>query len=196
MAARKRFDPDDALDEAVGLFWAKGYEATSAQDLVDAMGINRGSLYATFGGKRDLYIRALERYLARDRAKLSDALDQEGPLRDVLATLFARYAEQLSADPQRRGCFMANACADLTPDDDDVAAVLTEELRAQEAIVARAIRAARRRGEPVADSPNADLAAYLVSMLLGARVTARTTGDRRHLNRVLTIALGAVFTEE
>jgi TetR/AcrR family transcriptional repressor of nem operon len=64
--AVKRFDPDAALARARDVFWAKGYAGTSAQDLVDAMGINRGSLYGTFGSKRLLYERALDLYLERD----------------------------------------------------------------------------------------------------------------------------------
>jgi TetR/AcrR family transcriptional repressor of nem operon len=62
MARHKAFDQEDVLDKAVAVFWAKGYEATSMQDLVDAMGIQRGSLYATFGSKQQLFLQSLERY--------------------------------------------------------------------------------------------------------------------------------------
>ena len=62
MPWEKQFDPDTALDKAMQAFWAHGYDATSIQDLVDCMGINRGSMYATFGDKRSLFIQALNRY--------------------------------------------------------------------------------------------------------------------------------------
>lgn len=62
MARPKTFDHDQVLDRAVELFWRKGYEATSIQDLVEAMGIQRGSLYAAFGSKQDLFLAVLDRY--------------------------------------------------------------------------------------------------------------------------------------
>jgi TetR/AcrR family transcriptional repressor of nem operon len=62
MARAKAFNEDDVLDKAVEVFWAKGYEATSMQDLVNAMGIQRGSLYAAFGSKQQLFLRSLDRY--------------------------------------------------------------------------------------------------------------------------------------
>ena len=66
MARHKEFDPDVALDRALELFWERGYEATSMADLVDHLGIGRASLYATFGSKHELYLKALDRYLLKE----------------------------------------------------------------------------------------------------------------------------------
>lgn len=190
----RRFDPDHALAQAMDLFWAKGYEATSAQDLVEAMGISRGSLYATFGSKRQLYLQALERYLTRDRAKLGTALAGAGEdLHAALTGLLTLYAAQLAADPERRGCFMANACAELTTRDTDVANRLAAELRIQEGMLADALLAARRRGEHIAAGDEHQLAAYLMSAILGARIIAKATPDGDHLAAILTLALNAVL---
>jgi len=74
----KNFDVDRTLDKAMRLFWAHGYEATSMQDLVDGMGINRGSIYSTYGDKRQLFLAALNRYDVECRKSLLESLDQHG----------------------------------------------------------------------------------------------------------------------
>ncbi|MGD9697206.1 MAG: TetR/AcrR family transcriptional regulator [Thermoleophilia bacterium] len=188
----KRFDPDEALARACDAFWAKGYEGTSAQDLVDAMGINRGSLYATFGNKRRLYELALDLYLERDRATLAKTLDGEPPLRAILAQLLGRYADQLAADPERRGCFFANACAELSPDDAPLAARLTAELDAQRGLFEDAFRAARDRGEPLASRDEVQLAGFVVGALQGMRLVGKVTGDRDRLESIITLTLDAI----
>ena len=76
MPWKKQFDTDEALAKAMNAFWARGYEATSVQDLVACMGINRGSLYATFGDNRQLFIQALRRYDAQHREAWVAALEK------------------------------------------------------------------------------------------------------------------------
>ena len=171
------------------VFWARGYEGTSAQDLVDAMGINRGSLYATFGSKRELYLRALERYLERDRGILADALAGDRPVRESLGRLLRGYADQLVADPLRRGCFLVNACAELTPGDPELSGRVSEEIAAQQALLEDALRAARARGELGPDRDPAALAAYLVGLVQGLRVVGKATGDRDRLERIIELGL-------
>jgi TetR/AcrR family transcriptional repressor of nem operon len=106
MARTKEFDPDAAVDAAMRLFWARGYEATSIGDLVGALGIGRQSLYATFGNKQNLYALALDRYREINAALLLESLTEEGPLLPKLHGLLRAVADDALADPDRRGCFM------------------------------------------------------------------------------------------
>ena len=84
MPWEKTFDTDEVLGKAMQAFWARGYEATSIQDLLDTMGLNRGSLYATFGDKRSLFIRALRHYDAVHRRAWVVALAQRGSPREAI----------------------------------------------------------------------------------------------------------------
>ena len=105
MARHKEFDQDIALDKAMTLFWQKGYEATSIQDLVDHMGIGRRSLYDTFNSKHDLFIAALDRY--RDIAKESILTPGE-PLispKAVIQEIFEGIVSEALVDRNRKGCF-------------------------------------------------------------------------------------------
>lgn len=79
MARTKEFDPDAALQSALELFWRRGYEATSMADLVEHLGIGRASIYATFGNKHELYLKALDRYGESRDPALLDALSKPGP---------------------------------------------------------------------------------------------------------------------
>lgn len=93
MARPKEFDPNEALERAMLLFWEKGFQATSMRDLVQAMGINRGSLYDTFGSKEELYQAAIDRYCDEQTAGMIDMLSAPGEPKDVLERVFQRALE-------------------------------------------------------------------------------------------------------
>jgi len=108
-----KFDINTAIDRATDIFWAKGYKATSLKDLLDAMKINKGSFYNTFGSKKSLFSKALEKYDVEHRRKtLSNLRALNAPL-DAIPRLFDFIIEQSSADPDKKGCFIINTAMDL-----------------------------------------------------------------------------------
>src|SRR5438094_9975113 len=104
MAGKKSFLPEQVLDKAMGLFWKKGYEGTSIEDLVGGMGLGRGSLYDTFGDKHALYLAALSRYIAKNGRQFTALPQQTGPLSEILERFFQAEIEELLSDPACRGC--------------------------------------------------------------------------------------------
>ena len=105
MPRPKSFDVDDALDRAVDLFWVNGYAATSMEDLVNHLGINRGSLYSTFGSKQELYELALERYLSTGQDRFAEMVtDSAVPLREAINGLLHSSAKRTD----HRGCLLVN----------------------------------------------------------------------------------------
>src|SRR3954464_11387329 len=109
MARPKEFDREEALNRAMEVFWSRGYEAASVGELVKRMGINRQSLYDTFGDKHSLYLQALDRYREVEGAKLFELLERPGPVKRALRHLFRSVVERSLDDEERRGCFMGNA---------------------------------------------------------------------------------------
>ncbi|TXL21394.1 hypothetical protein BMR06_00995 [Methylococcaceae bacterium HT5] len=102
MARSKAFNEEEVLDKAVAVFWAKGYEATSMQDLVEAMGIQRGSLYATFGSKQQLFLQSLERYGKVVVKQFLDILESKPSAIESIELFFAQLVEHLlTAGPLR-----------------------------------------------------------------------------------------------
>ncbi|WP_019633632.1 TetR/AcrR family transcriptional regulator [Actinomadura atramentaria] len=177
MARTKEFDPDAALDAALELFWERGYEATSMADLVARLGIGRASLYATFGGKHDLFLRALERY--RDRADPVESLARPGPALPAVRALLASYVAADLAD--RRGCMVVNTAVELAPRDAAAARRVAAAWDGLEAALAAALVRARAQGEIPADRDPRALARFLLVVAQGLRVVGRADADPRRL---------------
>ncbi len=187
----KRFDPDQALDAALQVFWSRGYEQTSAQDLVEAMGINRGSWYATFGSKAELYRLALERYCRTELDLWQRELARPVPLVQALRSVLQRNVAQLAADPARRGCMLANAAADVRPGTAGATQVRTA-LEDLHALLARAVDHARARGELSPDADPEAVAAFLVVAVQGLRVVGKTSPDPARLSAAIDSALSVL----
>src|ERR1700674_2814563 len=113
MARHKEFDREEALQKAMEVFWARGYEAASIQDLVRHMGINRQSLYDTFGDKHALYLQALDRYRRVEGRRLIELLERPGSVKKCMRQVFGEVVEKALCDRERRGCLMGNATSEL-----------------------------------------------------------------------------------
>lgn len=190
MARTKEFDPDAALQAALELFWSRGYEATSMADLVEHLGIGRASIYATFGNKRDLYLKALDRYgETRDPALLRD-LSQPGPALPAVRALVRRFAGE-AADPTRRlnGCFVTNTATELAPH--DTAAAHRVELSWQhiETPLHSALVRAQAQGELPEDRDPRALARMLLVLLQGLRVVGKASSDPARVREAAEQAL-------
>ena len=174
MPWEKRFDSEAVLDKAMQAFWSRGYEATSMQDLVDCMGINRGSLYATFGDKRSLFIQALRRYDTRERGAWVAALAAaKSPRESILAAFDGAVAAALDQG-SRDGCLLVNTALELSPHDDEIAGIVAQGLAEMEAFFRGRIEAGQRAGE-IPDTVEAGEAARaLLGLFIGLRVLSRS----------------------
>jgi len=112
MARPRAFDPDKALEDIMNLFWERGYEATSLQDIEAATGLNKQSLYRAFGDKRAMYLAALDLYEAREVAAGAEQLRLPGTAQERVARLFGHAIAKVTEDGDRRGCFLCNAGID------------------------------------------------------------------------------------
>jgi len=120
----KQFDQDEVLGKALHLFWEKGYEAASMQELVNAMGINRASMYQTYGNKYELYVASIDRYIENSVAMLKQTLDDPGSTLENLRGLF-QLLVMGSLDGEMQGCFLNNTAIELGPHD----ATMAEKVR-------------------------------------------------------------------
>ena len=192
MARTKEFDPDAALAAATQLFTARGYEGTSVDDLVTGLGVARGSLYATFGNKHALYLRALDRYQREQAAGLVEALRGPGPLRPKLRRLFdAMVADSLDG-PDRAGCFLVNATTERAGCDAAVARRVADNAAHLEATLRAAVEGAQAAGEVPAVKNARALARFLSMTLQGIRVAAKATPDRAVLADMVAVTLAAL----
>ena len=194
MARPRTFDEETVLDRALDVFWAQGYAATSVQDLVDAMEINRASLYNTFGGKHALYMAALRRYEERWTTKLLETLDGADDALGGLRALLESVADDAADCPKRGSCLLTNAATELGHRDADTAEQVTATFQHMEDALAKTVERGQTAGDIPAEADARALARFLLNGLQGLRVLARTRPDRDALQDIVDTLLAAVRT--
>jgi TetR/AcrR family transcriptional repressor of nem operon len=170
MPRPKEFNPDDAIEKAMQVFWHKGYEATSMEDLLEAMNLNRGSLYGTFGDKRQLFLKVIDRYCHGFVGEKFALLDQPGSALPTLRRFIDGMIEGALADPQRRGCLIANTVMELSPHEEEIAGRLRQALKTAEDTFFRVLVRAKQQGELSDHKDPRTLARFLTTMMQGAIV--------------------------
>jgi TetR/AcrR family transcriptional repressor of nem operon len=193
MARPREFDADEALERATRLFWTKGFEQTSLDELCAATGLGRSSLYAAFGDKRALYLRALGRYEERSAARITAALADK-PIREGLAAFLGALIDDIVAGPGRRGCFIGNCAAELARLDRTAAVQVRASLERIEATFREALVHARSRGELARDADVAALARFFTAGIQGLRLVGKTNPDRATLEDIGGVMLRCLDT--
>lgn len=189
MARPREFDADAALDRAMEMFWSKGYEATSLDDLCEVTGLSRSSLYATFGSKRNLLLRSVDRYVEQRTPNIAEILAQPLPIHDAFAALARRFIDQIVSGPGRRGCFLGNCAAELPRSDRAALARVREGLESTEATFRDALVRARARAELPSGADVDALARFLMAGFQGLRLVGKVNPDRAVLEDIATTML-------
>lgn len=186
------FDPDAALDAALEVFWRCGYEATSMQDLLGAMGLSKSSFYQTFGSKQALFERSIERYSDRLTAELAAGLARSKSAKRFIAATLQAIAEEARDAGKPRGCFVMNTAAEFGQSDRDVARRVRKGVDGFRGVFLAAIRKGIDEGEiRVAHRPEA-LADYIVSSISGLRTMVKAGADAKKVKRVVDVVMGVL----
>ncbi|WP_232376253.1 TetR/AcrR family transcriptional regulator [Amycolatopsis aidingensis] len=189
MPRTKSFEPDTAVDLAMEVFWTKGYANTSPQDLVDAIGIGRGSLYNAFHSKHELYQLALRRYHERETDRLIKILDGAGSPTARVRSALTLVLEAARADEQRRGCMATNAAVEFGDRDEAVNHLVRRSFERQQAAMRSTIEEGQRAGEFAADLDPTCTARYLLTVTNGIRVLAKAEPDTGQPTDLVELAL-------
>lgn len=186
----RAFDPDAALDRARSVFWNKGYAATSLDDLTEATGLARPSLYGAFGDKRALYLATLERSRTESVGRLVEALSRDAPLAEVLDFVFATAAATyVEGEAGQRGCFLIGTAVTEAVDGADARQILARALGEMDAAFLEHFRRAAEAGEFAKHADLPGLARLATATLNAMAVRARAGADEEALR-----ALGRSFT--
>jgi TetR/AcrR family transcriptional repressor of nem operon len=190
MAGRpKIFDEQEVVDKAVNVFWTKGYETASADELLEAMGIGKGSFYLAFkGGKKELYEKSLRQYSDRfNKQFLHDISISEDPIQ-----LIREFFMALADDPkskQMKGCYIGNALVQLSDGDADTKLIAAGLLSGMEDIFTTVIRKAQEQKKLKNKAKPEVLGKYLINLWNGVNVTRRSNPGDQHLREVLEMSL-------
>ncbi|MEM7029569.1 MAG: TetR/AcrR family transcriptional regulator [Chloroflexota bacterium] len=189
MARTKEFDQTKALDKAMELFWQKGYEATSIQDLVEHLGIGRRSLYDTFKSKHDLFVATLDRYTELNDDPMPSPLEEVVTPKESIRQMFEQIIDDSIEDKTRSGCFLVNSAVELAGQDDAVTVRAREACQRFEYKFHKLLSQAQGIGELDMKHDLPALAQYLTNAIFGIRVMAKMNPDRKALNNVMNLTL-------
>jgi len=193
MAPRNRqFDPDAALEKAMAVFWHKGYEAASVQDLVDAMGINRFSLYDAFGDKHRLFIAACRLYQSKmEELRLCALEESQGGLASI-REFFYDAIDTFDQPGELHGCLMTQSILELADHDEELRDTAKVFLARLETALYKALQCAKRKGQLRPIRSLRESAACLVTFAQGLSVMGKAYRDTKKLRRVTNLTLAGM----
>ncbi|MEM9362453.1 MAG: TetR/AcrR family transcriptional regulator [Bacteroidota bacterium] len=192
MPRTKQFDEKEVLNKAVELFWKKGFHATSMQDLVSHLGINRASLYDTFGGKEELFKKAFQEYRNSSSDTVKRLLTGESSVKVGFEKLFDFAIQETVNDESRKGCFVVNTTTELIPGDESIQSILCENLENGAEMFASVIQDGIDRGE-IDGSKNAkDIGLMLFTFYNGFRVVSKIDANPENLQSMVATALSVL----
>ena len=175
MPWEKQYNETEVLDRAMHAFWARGYADTSIGDLVEATGINRGSLYAAYSDKRSLFIAALRHYDKLHRHAFLARFAQDHAPEDAIIALFDAAASAVESTQKPAGCLLINTAIELSPHDEEIAGLIQASFDEVERFFREMIESAKRNR--TMSQPAGETAKALLGLFLGLRVLARSNAD-------------------
>jgi TetR/AcrR family transcriptional regulator, copper-responsive repressor len=189
----RAYDPEAALERALDAFWQKGYTGTSLDDLAAATGMNRPSLYAAFGDKRALYLKALDHYSRRTGAVMQKAVADDLDLRDALMRIYENaLAIYFPMEGPPRGCFSVGTATTEAVEDPEIRAALVRGVRSLDKFFEARIRAAREAGELASAADPAALAMLASATLHTIAIRARAGLPRGELAEMARKAVAVI----
>jgi TetR/AcrR family transcriptional repressor of nem operon len=192
MARTKDFDENEVLGKAINIFWYKGYNGTSMQDLVDGLGISRSSLYDTYGDKHALFVKALESYQIEGSAKICSILNSPDSAKETIKKLLELITGELLVDQKHKGCFMVNAEVEVAPHDPKVSQIVCSNDRQVEDAFYRVIKKGQESSEISNRQDARALARFTFNTVKGMRVTAKSTNDKAVFDDILKLTLATL----
>lgn len=192
MARTKDFDEDEVLEKAMNLFWLKGYNGTSMQDLVDGLGISRSSLYDTYVDKHTLFLRSLDHYKMGTAEKMGKMIQGIPSAKEKIRRMLEYIISELVSDKEHKGCFLVNAGVEMASQDKEVNTMLCENDRQVEGYFFDIIKQGQESGEIINKQDARVLAQFILNNVKGVRVTARSTADRRVFNDIINLTLSVL----
>ena len=185
----REFDIEDAVRDAMNVFWTRGYHATSLTDLLDGTGLSRGSLYKAFGDKKSLFLKALSCYAEAGLEELGETLAAPGSVKQAIRAALTLYVPLSTGNAGRRGCMVMATAAEMLPHDPEVGARIQDTFRRILALLAGAVRRGQATGEITIDQDARDVARFLACQIEGMRLLGKVGATRQDMTAVVEAAM-------
>jgi TetR/AcrR family transcriptional regulator, transcriptional repressor for nem operon len=189
MARTREFDEEKVLDAAMQLFWEKGYEATSLSDLTSRMGIQRPSIYSTFGDKKELFEAALRRYTMSRASEIRTKLQNQPSVKEAFRHFFKEVADEEYTESLSRGCFCINTMVELAPHDEKFEILTREHQMYLSVIFQETIERGIQSGELDSSIDAKATAQALIVSLIGLTVILKSRPNRSFVDNSIEVTL-------
>ena len=190
MARPAEFDRDLVLDQAKELFWRQGYRTTTINDLVQATGMQPGSLYAAFKNKENLFLLVIERYMDDMRAVLRKTFGEHASALEGVLGFIELVRRQAADSDDWKGCLLVNSMVEFSHEDEGVIQMrLRKAFRELEQIFARQLNQARADGDLDPESDPHHLASYLLTCLWGLNAIRGAQPDHARVSAIVELML-------
>ncbi len=189
MPRKKLFNEEEVLQKAMILFWEKGYHNTSMQNLVDRLGINRASLYDTYGGKKKIFISALEEYLRNGREKMEQAIGTNPGAEKTFRQLFETIIEHDQNDMSHKGCLVTNSTTELSTDHPDINEIITNHNKFIEESFYKILLQGVQAGEIDENKDLKSVARLMYMVVTGLRVLGKTKPEKEETLAAVNVLL-------
>ena len=181
----KLFDKNEVLNKAMELFWKKGYHATSIQDLVSFLGINRGSLYDTYGGKKELFDKAFQLYRTNNSNGVTTFFESQDEVKKGFRELFEMGINEAITDRDQKGCFVVNTTTELIPGEEEMLKIIRENKKVFEGIFYAFLLKGQQNGEIPKSKNINNISSLFYTFYSGLKVIAKVeTNPNKLMNSV------------
>lgn len=192
MGRPREFDETEALSSAMRVFWLKGYEATSMKDLMEAMGLHKGSIYKAFGDKHQLFMSALGHYMRQGGEGMMRAFDEAPTPKDAIRSFLTMSLRQCACGPTVKGCFMMNSVVELGPHDETVRSFIESFMQRTKDKLSELIAKGQAMGQFRTDREPVEIAEYLMFVKAGILTGSKVRLESQDPFRVVELALSAI----
>jgi len=181
----KQFKEDEVLHKAMELFWEKGYNATSMQDIVTCLGINRGSLYDTFGGKKDLFDKSLSLYCSIHQEGTKNFITNQNTIKEGIRNIFELLIGKKGQDIDKRGCFCVNSTSEVANENEYVNELLNDNQQFYESLFYDFLHKGQKNGEISKEKDIKMIAFLIITLFSGIRVVSKFEKNNERLFSIL-----------
>ncbi|MFB9843532.1 TetR/AcrR family transcriptional regulator [Mucilaginibacter ginsenosidivorans] len=185
MARNREFETDEVLDKAIDLFWNKGYNGVSTQEMINEFGISKSSMYGAFGDKMELFILALERYRGRLYNEANEELENGRDVKAQIDLMLKNIVKKALADSRHKGCFVVNSCIELARHNEQVAKIVTEHQQNMEELFTKAIQRGIKTGDIPSGKNAKALSRTICNTISGIEVDARYIRAKQHFADII-----------
>ena len=192
MARPKTFEREEILEKAMNLFWKQGYHATSMDDLVKYVGINRASIYNSFGNKKAIFNQAFAHYRQINLQRLKDLFESQSSIKEGFQQLFAQTISNCQQDGEKKGCFVVNNVTELANKDPEMYSLLVQNKKEVEELFAIYLREGQKKGDISQTHQVEDLASFLFTVYSGLKVMEKLQPTPANLKGMISTALSVL----